>query len=310
VDQDQVPQLVERRPLAIARPRPRVTRFVARILERRTIDFSSSLARRSVTTEPAATQRRPDEPKEDVMAMEWTTLTAPVLLGLLILAVGCGALTTLVGQGGGLLLLLGPLAALQLSAPALLVGNAHRLWAMRRVLERDLALRLGVGALLGSMVGGIAAVRVPKGALLTAMLLMAALGLGKRYGLQMPTPPRRVLPLWTFATGAICAVGGGAGLLVAPLLMALGLTGAPFVATAAAVAVSMHIGRLLGYGAGGGLESGLLAATLPLAVALMLGNRLGLGLRGRVGGAALRQLEHGALVVVAAVAVLRWWVGG
>lgn len=250
------------------------------------------------------------------MEMEWTTMATPVLLGLLTLAVGCGALTTLVGQGGGLLLLLGltaalgPLAALQLSAPALLVGNAHRLWAMRGALDRDLALRLGAGALLGSLVGGIAATRVPKGALLTAMLLMAALGLGKRFGLRVPTPPRRVLPLWTFATGAICAVGGGAGLLVAPLLMALGLSGAPFVATAAAVAVSMHIGRVLGYGAGGGLEPGLLAAALPLAGALVLGNRLGLGLRDRVGGGALGQLEQGAFVALAAVAVLRWWVGG
>ncbi len=242
------------------------------------------------------------------------TAIAPMVLATMptaLLAIGCGMLTTLAGQGGGMVLLIGlaalhgPTLALQLSAPALLVGNAHRLVAMRASLDRPLALRLAGGAIVGSALGGALAMQIPRGVLLAAMLGIVALGVGKRLGLALPTPNPRWLALWTLGTGAVCAVGGGAGMIVAPLLMALGLRGNRYVATAAAVAVAMHIGRALGYSAGGGLGAAVWLMAVPVALGLVAGNTLALPLRRRLASERLATFEVCTLVAVAGAALLQ-----
>src|SRR5690349_10895588 len=97
-------------------------------------------------------KRRADAPKGGAMTASWTLY---VSLGLL-----AGALTTVAGLGGGMLLLLAlatlgePHEALAVTAPALLVGNLHRLWMGRRELDRETALPLVAGALPGALVGG------------------------------------------------------------------------------------------------------------------------------------------------------------
>ena len=69
--------------------------------------------------------------------------------------------------GGGMLailvlsLLYDPKVALTVTAPALLVGNAHRLYLNRRVVNWAIARRIIVGALPGSIVGGLVAMRLP-----------------------------------------------------------------------------------------------------------------------------------------------------
>src|SRR5437763_7963450 len=99
-------------------------------------------------------------------------------LALAALGLAAGLLTTLAGQGGGLFLLLatsavlGPHAALALTAPALLVGNAHRALLLRRSVDRRVAARMIVGALPGALVGGALAGVIPSGALRALLLAL------------------------------------------------------------------------------------------------------------------------------------------
>src|SRR5690242_15015921 len=96
-----------------------------------------------------------------------------VLMGLV-----AGVLTTIAGQGGGLLLLLactaalGPHQALAVTAPALLFGNLHRAVMLRAHAHRPTALRMIAGALPGALVGGMLAGIVPAWSLRMLMVLL------------------------------------------------------------------------------------------------------------------------------------------
>ena len=85
-----------------------------------------------------------------------------ILLGLM-----AGVVTTVAGLGGGMMLMLclamliDPLSALVISAPALLVGNAHRVMMYRREIVWPLSGRLILGAVPGSFAGGLLAVSMP-----------------------------------------------------------------------------------------------------------------------------------------------------
>ena len=89
-------------------------------------------------------------------------------LALLFLGLCAGALTTLAGQGGGLFLLLilavlvGPKAALAITAPALLLGNLHRAVLFRKAIDRGVAARMMLGAVPGAFAGGLLAGALPE----------------------------------------------------------------------------------------------------------------------------------------------------
>jgi len=220
-----------------------------------------------------------------------------------------GVITTVGGMGGGLTLLLvlsvaaGPMMALTWTAPALLLGNLHRSLRYRESVHKPLAKRLVVGGLLGSLLGALVAVQLPPLVLQLGVVGMTALALLNRFtSIVWRVPTRLIVPI-TFGNGAICASTGGAGLLTAPLLMAAGLSGEAWIATNSVGAVSMHAGRLLGYGAGGLITAqGLLISGL-LAMAIMAGNEVGVGVRRRLGDGGLRRFESGVMVIVVLMSV-------
>lgn len=201
------------------------------------------------------------------------------------LGVVAGALTTMAGLGGGVLLVLalslvwGPTGALAVTAPALLLSNLHRFWMFRRDLDRRVAFSFIAGALPGSVVGGALAARIPETVLAWLMVGMALLAVTRALGLWTWQPRPSVLLPAGAGIGALTGTSGGAGVLVSPLLMASGLTGQAYVATAALCAVSMHTGRVLAYGAGGLVTGETMLRTLVLTVTLMIGNLAGKRLR-------------------------------
>src|SRR5262245_36184409 len=79
---------------------------------------------------------------------ERTVVTLTLLVELGLLGLAAGSLTTVAGQGGGLLLLLacstlaGPHEALAITAPALLLGNLHRAVWLRAHINKSIALRM------------------------------------------------------------------------------------------------------------------------------------------------------------------------
>ena len=220
-----------------------------------------------------------------------------------------GLTTTVVGLGGGLMLLLalgamaGPQAALAWTAPALLVGNVHRVWMYRSQLDRKITWALVRGALPGSLLGAVLAVGAPPLLLQLGMLAMTGVMLAQRAGWLRWRPGTRLITPASFANGAICATTGGAGALTAPLLLAAGLSGEAWIATQSAGAVAMHAGRLAGYGVGGLVSAEGLGVSAGLAAALVVGNALGGRIRTFIPARGRSGLELAAVLVCVGMAL-------
>lgn len=219
-----------------------------------------------------------------------------------------GVLSTVAGMGGGIALVallsvvLGPHAALAATAPALLVGNTHRLVVFRDALERRVAAAFVLGAVPGAALGALAVGELPAAVLTTALVLVTLFALARQRGLFSLSPPPWAWTPFAFGAGVIAA-GSGAGVIVAPALVAGGLSGRTLIATGAAIAVSMHVGRIFGYGLGGlyGAGGADPAATAALAVGIVLGNGLGVRARARLGDA---RVERATTITLAASLVL------
>ena len=125
-----------------------------------------------------------------------------MLIIALALGVFAGMLTTVAGVGGGTVLLLGlsllwdPWQALAVSAPALLIGNAHRASLFFGEIRWRTAAMMLAGALPASIIGGLFVSAVPAGVLYGAMAAMVGLALLKRAGkLSFTPPPNAMLPI-------------------------------------------------------------------------------------------------------------------
>lgn len=223
------------------------------------------------------------------------------LASLAALGVVAGALTTVAGLGGGLMLvavlsvLRGPHAALTLTAPALLLGNVHRVWMFHRAIDRAYATPLVLGAGLGAFVGGWLVVGMPAPLVQALIVAVTGYALAKEAGYVSFVPKTT----WLFPTAlgvGVLASGSGAAVVVAPVLVAGGLSGEAFVATAAAVAIAIHLGRIAAFGIGGALDAQGLAQSALLAATILVGNVLGRSLRARLGEARCREVTMLALV--------------
>jgi uncharacterized membrane protein YfcA len=228
---------------------------------------------------------------------------------LLVLLCGlvAGAVSTLVGQGGGLLALLalsaalGPREALVMSAPALAVANIHRAWMYRDFLARAVVSRLAAAVLPASVLAGAFAVHAPT-ALLRGLLLGAtALALGRGLGWVRLRVPSGVYTPAGLVIGAFGATSGGAGVLLTPVLISAGLTGEALAGSTAAVALALNGGRLVGYAVGGSFVPSMVSNALTMTVSLLVGNLLGHRLRGVVDPRRLHGFELGAMALAAAL---------
>lgn len=227
------------------------------------------------------------------------------LLGIL-----AGGLTTVSGLGGGVLLVVAlslvwaPALALVTTALALLVSNLHRLWLYRSQVDGAAARGLVAGLFPGALVGGLLAVEVPDAVLRALIVGVVGLALLRAVmGWQVRLSRRALIPA-AVVVGVLTATAGGAGLLVAPLLLATGVEGDRYIATTAFAAASLHVGRILGYGAGGLIDGAVVLLAAQLAIALVLGNLLGRAARDRLAPAARRRIEYGTLAACALLSVL------
>lgn len=224
-------------------------------------------------------------------------------MGLLLLGMVAGALTTIAGMGGGVLLLAvvslvtDPREALAITAPALFVGNLHRALLYRAQIDRRVGAGFVLGAFPGSLVGALLVVALPLWLLNAVMVGMVGLAIARALGLWRWNPSTRAMVPAAAGVGLIAATSGGAGLLVGPLLMAAGLSGEAYISTTALAAVAMHLGRILGYGASGMLTAHTLSLAALLTVAILCGNLVGVRLRKRITPRLSTRIELGVLVL-------------
>lgn len=233
-----------------------------------------------------------------------------MILALGLLGLCAGVLTTLAGQGGGLFLLLlcsvllGPRAALAITAPALLIGNLHRAVLFRRVIDRRVALRMILGAVPGAFLGGFLAGRLPEWVLHVLLVGITALSVARALRWLAFEVPRAALGPAGFVVGAMTGTSGGAGVLFAPVLLSAGLRGTAFVGTIATVAFATHVGRVVAYASTGLFTRELVAPILVVALAITLGNAVGERMRASLSEVTTTRLEYGVLVVCVGVSVL------
>jgi uncharacterized membrane protein YfcA len=234
-----------------------------------------------------------------------------VVVLLAVVGVFAGVLTTVAGLGGGLLLLLSlalvwdPARALACTAPALLIGNLHRLWLFRQQLAKDRLAAFSIGALPGSVAGGFLVVAIRPAFVHATLLVITALSvLRSVLRIEWRLPTSGLAPAGAII-GTLTGASGGAGLLVSPLMLASGLQGTAYVATVAGCAVTMHMGRLVGYTAGGLFDRELCALAALATLAILVGNLLGQRLRHRLESLPESLLEH----VVLSLCVLLACVG-
>lgn len=235
----------------------------------------------------------------------------PVLfiLGLAILGLVAGALTTVAGMGGGLLLLavLGwlwdPHMALAVVTPALLLGNLHRAWLYRLEVNRAVARRILLAAAPTSLLAAGAAAWIPGSAL---ALVVGVLALGGLALSLSPRPlvlsPRMQVPA-AAVCGAISGTGGGAGIVLGPMLLSAGLRARPYVASMAVVAVGLHLTRMLAFGANGLMSPRIVGLGVGLALAILVGNGVGDRLLSGIGEQWESRLQIVALAACAVVAI-------
>ncbi len=233
-----------------------------------------------------------------------------MVLSLVVLGLFAGVLTTIAGMGGGTLLLLvlslamDPKMALACTAPALLVSNAHRLYLFRAHLNRRVALAFALGALPGSLVGGLLVSWVSPSWVRWAMLGTTLLAIAQAQGILRWKPPAAAILPAGFLVGVVAATAGGAAALVGPLLMATGLRGSPYIATVAACGVAMHVGRSTAYSAAGLVNDTTVFYSAILTATLMLGNLLGRRLRQSMKESTATRIELASLLICMALALV------
>lgn len=233
-----------------------------------------------------------------------------VMLLLLIAMSGvAGVLTTVAGAGGGLLLLLTlsavwePARALAVTAPALLVGNAHRAFTLRREADLSVARDFALGAFPAGLAGGLIAGAIPSVAatwLLVLLTFAAVLRALLRIQLMLP----RCAILGSGAgIGLLTGTTGGAGMLVSPILLSRGLVAERYVATGAICGTVLHLSRICGYGLSGMFSPTVWLDAAIATAALLLGNGVGIRLRPLARRLPSGALEYGVLITSVSVAL-------
>lgn len=224
------------------------------------------------------------------------------MLEVLVLGAIAGVITTVTGMGGGLVLTLGlslvhgPLVALAITGPGLLVGNLHRGWLYRSHVVRSTAARFVLGAVPGALIGGLVATGLPPGLLQGALVLLASVASGKvLLGWRWRPPAMAIAPVAAVA-GFVTATSGGGGLIAGPTLLSTGLSGRDYVGTGAVGAVGVHLARITGYSAGGVFDGGILLLGLVAAASILGGNLVGERLRRVIPPRIVPRLEIGVVL--------------
>ncbi|CTQ56623.1 Sulfite exporter TauE/SafE [Roseibium album] len=179
--------------------------------------------------------------------------TASSLL-LIVASFFTSALTAAVGLGGGVALIavmatLMPASALVPVHGAVQIGsNGGRALVQLRHVDWLIAVWFATGAVFGAAIGGAIAIELP------AAVLKAGIGVfvlwviwGKRP--KFGRAPKRAMGAAGFASTFLSMFFGAAGPIGGAVLSTLGLTRHEFVANQAVTALTMHIFKIIAFGA-------------------------------------------------------------
>ncbi|EYD76756.1 hypothetical protein Rumeso_01714 [Rubellimicrobium mesophilum DSM 19309] len=222
-----------------------------------------------------------------------------------LVAFGASLLGGVAGYGTGLILppILVPLIGAEAVVPVIglssLFTNAGRVLAYRPWLDRGTALRIGLAALPGTVLGawGFSALGGRGAALVIGSTLVVLVPL-RRWARRVDW---RLGPTGMAAAGAGygAVVGGtsGSGVILLTILLATGLSGPAVIATDAAISIGLATVKTLTFAAAGALSPGLILLALAIGGAGFPGGFVAKRLALRMGDGAQTAILDGAVSV-------------
>lgn len=191
----------------------------------------------------------------------WTALAGVVVC---FLAAALGGLS---GMGSGLIVtlfvtpIIGPKAVIPVMSIFMLINNGSRVWFYREALVWRHAVLIAAVAVPASALGALLYVRLDGEAIrvLLGAILILSVPLRRWMAGRKVEPGGGSVVAVAGAFGFLSSIIVGAGILILPVLMGLGLLGPALIATDAAIAVMVNLAKILFF-------SGLDALTLEMAV--------------------------------------------
>lgn len=204
--------------------------------------------------------------------METLVLT-PSLVALAAFATfAAAAIGAVAGMGSGLIVtavltpVVGAKAVVPMISVMMLLTNAARVWAFRADLSPAHVLRIAGVAVPCAALGALVFVRLD-GPLVQAglgLMLMLSVPFRRWLSERRVTPTGGQVAAVSGAFGFLSSIVVGAGILVIPILMGLGLTGPAVIATDAAIAVIVNLAKAAFYGGLDALPRDLFLVALAL----------------------------------------------
>lgn len=146
--------------------------------------------------------------------------------------------------------IIGAKAVIPVISVLMLINNASRVWFYRDGLKLErVGLVAGVAVPMSAL-GALVYVRL-EGAmvqLLLGLMLIASIPLRRWIDKQKVTPTRPQIVAVSGVFGFLSSIIVGAGMLVIPLLMGLGLAGPALLATDGAIAVLVNLAKVIFFG--------------------------------------------------------------
>jgi uncharacterized membrane protein YfcA len=199
-----------------------------------------------------------------------TPLTVLLAVAVCFFAAALGGMS---GVGSGMIItlfitpIIGPKAVIPVMSVLMLINNGSRAWFFREYVQpKRIALIAGT-AVPASALGALLYVRLESDLIqgLLGAILVASVPLRRWFAGRLIEPSKPTVIAVSGAFGFLSSVIVGAGLLVLPILMGLGLAGPALLATDAAIAVIVNFAKIIFFGS-------LDALTLPLfAIAAAMG---------------------------------------
>jgi len=189
----------------------------------------------------------------DALLPGLTPLTVLAAVGVCFIAAALGGMS---GVGSGMIItlfitpIIGPKAVVPVISVLMLINNASRAWFYRDYMQpKRIALIAGT-AVPASALGALIYVRMESDMIqgLLGIILIASVPLRRWMAGRKVEPGKPTVIAVSGAFGFLSSVIVGAGLLVLPILMGFGLTGPALLATDAAIAVIVNVGKVIFFG--------------------------------------------------------------
>lgn len=197
-------------------------------------------------------------------------------------AFGLAVLSAVAGFGGGVLLLpaftvlFGLRAAVPMLTVTQLSSNGSRTWLNRTELRWPLIGWFAVGAVPCAVLGGVLLAHAPLAPLKRVLgVFLIAVVIWRRVERRPRKPSDHAFAMVGAASGLGSALLGSVGPLTAPFFLAVGLTRAAYIGTEAASALTMHLTKIITYGAGNLITMVVVLYGVALTPATLLGAWVG-----------------------------------